>query len=76
MDELCMFVRFITGNSVCSSLKIQVYFTFHFGAARRIFASTCTPSLSLPRNYISYPEFVAEFRAFLQSEYSWIMDRR
>ena len=76
IDELHSFVRFVKGSSVCSSVKIQVYFTFQFGAGWCIFASTCTPSLTLPRTYVSYPEFVAKFRAFLNNEYSWIMDTR
>ena len=72
-DELHTFLRFVTGSSVCSALKIEVEFNMS-GASRRPIAHTCTPSLELPSTYATYTEFVSEFRKCMASEYSWIMD--
>ena len=73
-DKLRTFLRFVTGSSVCSSLKIQVEFNMLSGAARRPIAHTCTPSLELPSTYGTYLEFISEFRKCIANEYSWVMD--
>ena len=66
-DELRTFLRFTTGSSVCSALKIQVQFNMLCGASRRPIAHTCTPSLELPATYSTYTEFVSEFRSCVAS---------
>ena len=73
-DELRTFLRFTTGSSVCSALKIDVHFNMLSGASRRPIAHTCIPSLELPTTYTTYTEFVCEFRNCLANEHSWIMD--
>ena len=73
-DKLRTFLRFVTGSSVCSALKIQVEFNMLSGASRRPIAHTCTPSLELPSTYATYTEFVSEFRRCMASDFSWIMD--
>ena len=74
LDELRTFLRFVTGSSVCSALKIRVEFNRLSGASRRPIAHTCAPSLALSTTYTTYPQFVSEFRTCMASEHSWRMD--
>ena len=73
-DTLRNFLRFVTGSSACSSMKIGVHFNLLSGVSRRPIAHTCAPSLELSCTYKSYPEFVDEFQACMADPYSWIMD--
>ena len=73
-DTLRNFLRFVTGSSACSSMKIGVHFNSLSGVSRRPIAHTCAPSLELSCTYKSYPEFVDEFQACMADPYSWIMD--
>ena len=73
-DALRNFLRFVTGSSACSSLKISVSFNSLSGAARRPIAHTCGPSLELSWMYSTYPEFVDEFMACIANPYSWVMN--
>ncbi len=73
-DELAIFLRFATGSAVCSSSQVGVIFNKTSGISRRPIAHTCSPSLELSTTYISYSEFVSEFKACIISEYSWTMD--
>lgn len=73
-EEIQMFLRFVTGSSVCSTEKIEVEFNVLSGLARRPIAHTCGNTLELSATYRSYPEFEKEFKAILLNEFSWIMD--
>lgn len=73
-DALRNFLRFVTGSSVCSSLKIHVSFNALSGAPRRPIVHTCGPTLELSCTYSTYPEFVEEFTACVASPYAWVMD--
>lgn len=73
-DELRTFLRFVTGSSACSSLKVDVTFNTLAGLSRRPIAHTCSPSLELSSTYATYQEFVTEFKTCLFNEHSWIMD--
>ncbi len=73
-EDLCTFLRFCTGSTICTASKITVSFNTVDGLARRPTARTCVPSLELSSTYITFPEFVNEFRGYLGNEYSWIMD--
>ena len=73
-DTLRNFLRFVTGSSVCSSLKIQVSFNSLCGAARRPIVHTCGPSLELSWTYNTYLEFVEEFNTCMSNPYAWVMD--
>ena len=73
-DELRTFLRFVTGSTSCSGLKIRVVFNRLSGASRRPIAHTCGPSLTLSSTYVTYMEFVSEFRMIMTAEQSWIMD--
>ena len=73
-EELHIFLRFVTGGAACSSNQVGVTFNSLAGVQRRPIAHTCSPSLELSTTYISYTEFVSEFKACLCNQYSWIMD--
>lgn len=74
LEELRLFLRFITGSSVCIDKKIEITFNNLSGAARRPIAHTCTCILEVPLSYATYPEFSEEFLKILMSELSWVMD--
>ena len=70
-----MFLRFVSGSSVCSTENISIQFNMLAGLGRRPIAHTCSNLLELPCTYTSYIEFEKEFEFVLSdSTYSWIMD--
>ena len=76
-QELWLFLRFVTGASVCIAPKIEVTFNNLSGLARRPIAHTCDFNLELPTAYVNYEDFYGEFKAILTStseEFSWRMD--
>lgn len=76
-DDVRMFLRFVTGSSVCGTENITVQFNALTGLARRPIAHTCSSLLELPCTYTSYLEFEREFKLVLSADrtsYTWIMD--
>ena len=74
-DELRCFLRFTTGSSVCSAQAIRVTFNSLEGLARRPIGHTCSNTLELSSCYLSYLDFVSEFKAILSNdEFAWSMD--
>ena len=77
-DRACMFLRFVTGSSVCSvclASNIKITFNSLVGLARRPIAHTCGSMLELPSTYSMYLDFVMEFQAILSDEeFIWRMD--
>ena len=75
LEELRLFLRFVTGSSVCSATKIEIQFNMLSGLARRPISHTCSNLLELSATYLSYPEFVKDFKHVLSDKtYTWIMD--
>ena len=74
LEELRLFLRFITGSSVCIDKKIEITFNNLTGAARRPIAHTCSCMLEIPLSYATYLEFSDEFSKILTSEMLWAMD--
>ncbi len=75
-DEVQVFLRFVSGSSVCPSQGIKVTFNNLSGFARRPISHTCDCCLELPIDYRSSIEFINEFRSVLSSsEFLWYMDR-
>ena len=73
-EELSSFLRFVTGSSVCLGKKIMVSFSTLTGFGRRLVSHTCDCLLELPVSYISYTEFMTEFKAILcNPEHAWCM---
>jgi len=76
-DIIRRFLRFVSGSSVCLSSYITVVFNESSGFCRSPVGHTCTSTLELPATYISYPEFVSEFKhILLQPENEWKMNIR
>ena len=50
-------VRFVTGNSVCSTTGISVTFNSLSGLGRRPIAHTCDCILQLSSTHLNYDEF-------------------
>ena len=74
-DEVQRFLRFVTGSSVCVSNDIKITFNTLSGLARRPISHTCTYTLELSSEYLSYLDFSAELSSVLSDdENSWIMD--
>ena len=73
-EEVGMFLRFITGSSVCLASKIQVTFNRLSGLGRRPIVHTCSSTIELSTDYLNYLQFSTEMKAVLHDEYSWIMD--
>ena len=74
-NQLRLFLRFVTGSSVCGIQKVEVAFNTLSGLARRPIAHTCGSTLEISSTYVSYPEFMKEFNLTLSSDiYAWIMD--
>ena len=73
-DELCNFLRFVTGSCVPVDEDIRITFNSLSGFSRRPIAHTCGFRLELPSTYLTYHEFEEEFKAVLGSEYAWLMD--
>ena len=75
LEEVRFFLRFVTGSSVCSATKIEIQFNMLSGLARRPISHTCSNLLELSATYLSYPEFVKDFKHVLSDNtYTWIMD--
>ena len=77
VPELKLFLRFITGCSVCIGSAITVTFNSLSGLARRPIAHTCDFTLELPVTYVNYDDFYGEFKCILDStkeEFSWQFD--
>lgn len=75
LEEVRVFLRFVTGSSVCTGKKIEVSYNTLSGIAQRPIAHTCSNMLELPATYQCYPEFVKEFKLVLSDDtYTWIMD--
>ena len=75
--ELSLFLRFVTGASVCIVPKITVEFNGLDGFARRPIAHTCDSVLELPTSYINYDDFYSEFQLILNETmktFAWRMD--
>ena len=73
-DDLCNFLRFVTGSCVPVDDKILVTFNSLSGFSRRPIAHTCGFRLELSSTYLTYHEFEDEFKTILNSEYAWLMD--
>ena len=77
VNELSLFLRFITGASVCIVPKIKVEFNALSGFGRRPIAHTCDCVLELPITYLNYDDFYGEFKAIFditKENFSWRMD--
>ena len=75
--ELRLFLRFITGASVCIAPKIEITFNSLSGLARRPIAHTCDFNLELSTAYTNYDDFYGDLKSILTStgeEFSWRMD--
>ena len=74
-DQARIFLRYVTGSSVCIARNIKVTFNSLSGLARRPIAHTCGCMLELPSTYLTYLEFLNEFQAILSDdEFTWRMD--
>ena len=75
IEELRIFLRFVTGSFVVSIPAIYMAFNALDGLARRPISHTCSATLELSTAYSSNPEFSAEFQLVLSDPYySWRMD--
>ena len=72
-EELCNFLRFVTGSSVPVDNDICITFNSLSGLSRRPIAHTCAFRLELPSTYLTYHDF-EEFKSVVNSEYAWLMD--
>ena len=70
-DELRALLRFIAGSSVCIAKRISVLFNSLSRLARRPIAHTCDCNLELPVSYMTYLEFLFEFKTVLSMEECW-----
>ncbi len=74
-DEVRIFMRFVTGSSVCTAKRLEVQFNMLDGIARRPIPHTCSSILELSTTYQSYLEFIKEFKLVLSDDtFTWIMD--
>jgi len=77
--ELRLFMRFVTGSSVCATSKIMVCFNSLDGVARRPIAHTCDSMLELPHTYINCDDLYNDFQSIFDAtneEFTWVMDAR
>ena len=73
-DELLLkFLRFVGGSDTLNFAWITVQFVRLEGLSRRIISHTCTHTIDLPVNYVSYNEFLMELKNQLSSDV-WAMD--
>ena len=63
--ELSLFMRFVTGSSVCATQSIKVEFIALSGFSRRPISHTCNSTIELSTNYINYSDFRSEFDCIL-----------
>ena len=74
-DMVRRLLRFTTGSSVCLSSHITVIYNESNGFCRSPVGHTCTSTLELPATYVTYPEFVSEFKhVLLLPENEWRME--
>jgi hypothetical protein len=76
-NELRLFIRFVTGSTVCSSSEILVTFNSLGGLGRRPLAHTCDSTLELSSTYMNYEEFYLDFKAIfdkVNEEFTFRMD--
>ena len=75
LEQVRVFLRFVSGSSVCTAEKLEVQFNSLAGLSRRPIAHTCSNCLELPATYTTYPEFEREFQLILSDEtFTWVMD--
>ena len=77
INELSLFLCFVTGASVCIVPTIKVKFNTLSGLGRRPIAHTCDSLLELPTSYTNYEDFRGEFKNILDmtsDSFSWHMD--
>ena len=77
VHELSIFLRFVTGSSVCTVPTISVEFNALCGLGRRPIAHTCNALLELPISYTNYDDFHTEFKNILdvtRDTFCWRMD--
>lgn len=65
VSDLNLFLRFVTGASVCVVPKIKVEFNALSGFARRPITHTCDCVLELPTSYTKYKDFVENLKLYL-----------
>lgn len=68
LDELRAFLRYVTGNCVCTAEGISVTYNGLDGFGQRLIVHTCSCALELPTTYFTYTDFVTEFDSFLKNE--------
>ena len=73
-EELCLFLRFVTGSSVFCSWPINISFNGLTGLARRPIAHCCTCMLELSSAYESFGEFNKEIKTVLADQSAFIMN--
>jgi len=71
VEEVVLFLRFVSGSCVCPPTKLKVSFN---GCARNPIAQTCGYTLVLSTAYHNYIDFASELRTYLHDESSWRMD--
>ena len=54
LEQVRVFLRFVSGSSVCTAEKLEVSFNSLAGLCRRPIAHTCSNCLA---TYTTYPEF-------------------
>ena len=70
VEEVGLFLRFVSGSCVCPSTKLKVSFNRLSGFARRPIAHTCGYTLELSIAYHNYIDFATELRTILHDESS------
>ena len=73
--KLGLFLRFVTGSSLMTSVSIKVTFnSTPSGYTRSPGANTCSSTLILLTSYQSFTEFKSEFVGILNNSDMWYMD--
>jgi len=73
-NDVRLFLRFVTGSSVCMARPIHITFNSLSGYGRRPISHTCDCVLELSTFYATFDEFANEFMVFLHSDDAWRMD--
>lgn len=74
-EDLCKFLRFVTGNPHCGMHSIKI--AFHSSDSeytRRPTVRTCSRELSLPLTSPTYTLFSKEFKNILDNNFLWSFD--
>ena len=74
LNDLRLFIQFITGSSVLTAEGINITFNSSTGLGRRPLSHTCSCTLELSTTYVTYTDFCSEWNAILKSEESFTMD--